>query len=201
MLHQAVDVQISRSISDCTSDAGFEFFVTDQNDISVPFRRYGLLPAEQWTYLNNFGVPVYIDAESTEYVPTEAEEVAYNAALFGTQDSSGGEVRELRDDDGNRIGTFTSFGGCLEFGQAQLFGTIERYGDYVQLDTATQILVSESFEDALSDRAHVDAASDWQKCMSDHGFDFSTPLEPLAYDWTENPQRLEPGEIASRGVV
>lgn len=184
--HRTVDARLSESIRDCMNGKGFEYVARSAQPYSVPFRRYGLLPGEDWTYTNNFGRP-----RSDQTTPAEPDDPAYNAALFGEADQS--EVYQLHDSTGKPLGTLTTFGGCLAVGQVEVFGSIDKYAEFASLDSSVQLAVSDALEQLQSDPAVQTATHRWADCMKKRGFAmFQAPSSPLSdYDWSANPSHLD----------
>ncbi len=106
-----------------------------------------------------------------------------------------GEPRSVTffDPGGNEIGSSEIPGGCFGTAAVTLFGTTDKYVDYLANVASIDKLSSDSLQAWYSSDEYSAASDEWSKCMAAQGYSYDDPNDPLGGDW--------PGEAASETEI
>ena len=123
----------------------------------------------------------------------QAETEAYAAAFYGTSESLTTEVAGIG---GSAVGELTVGDGCLGEALTGIFGSLEQYAEYVQVQSVADEIAGNAWSRLVSDQAGADAAHEWSDCMAASGYDYSRPMDVANRDWAEPRPQAEEQAVA-----
>ncbi len=89
----------------------------------------------------------------------------------------------VTDTDGNNLGGIDTGDGCLRSFYTQIFGSLEKYVEYLSADLRVQNANQVGHAALQIDPGFVGLVAGWSDCMSARGFQYKNPLDPFSTDW------------------
>lgn len=204
--YNAQEQQIQEAVAKCMLEEGWEYIPVKYPDMNYDveysdedelerIEREGL-GVVYWTLNNGQELDeddpwaTFVDP-NTEYVESlsEAEQVAYNASLYGSEEEmAAAEITEV-DEDGNEYTYMEGNLGC----QGEAYDAV--YGDDPMSNPEIQEALSEYYEE-LTQRTEADPRliklnEDWAKCMKDAGFEYEDQNDFWESSYTEFQARAD----------
>ena len=191
-----LDDAITRAQIDCMRDRGFRFDpeVGIESGAAVDVRRrYGVFDSASASSLGYLASPPSTSEEKTPEdigFPSDPEALAaYELALFG---QSAGQESVTVPGSGTTQQIELN-GGCIAQASSAVFGSRERWAEFVALVQALSELDTGSFTAFSTSSVFAEASADWNQCMQGKGIDgLATPFDAMNFEWPEpRPTRRE----------
>ncbi len=122
-----------------------------------------------------------------------AETEAYAAALYGTSESLSTEIAGIG---GGAVGELTVGDGCSGEALTGIFGSLEQYAEYVQLQSIADQIAGIAWSRLMTEQAGADASQEWSDCMAAAGHDYKRPMDVGNRDWAEPRPQAEEQAVA-----
>lgn len=175
-------------VNACMRAQGFDYQLSatsvmpDQlTEAEVLSRRYGAPQMRAadgvvgYAFDNHGGSPI----PTEEPIANEAETKALigEVIVTGRLDGVGGIA----------VGEVEIGNGCVGMSLAEIFGSVDSYVRFSQLQAFVDSISSSSLSRLYSDPIAIDASAAWSGCMRDAGFEYRTPFDVTNRDW-ESPR-------------
>ncbi len=180
----ALDTLHQKLVSECMSARGFSYRSTNTIDATaVSMRaRYGIADVERVSEFGYYRPSVNFEGPEDPNVAT-ADEVFY-LALDGPEENIR-DIRFLRQD-GSSYGGVLLGSGCRASAQRSVFGSEERYVDYIRVNYLIQDLVDQARVAALASPDMGNVSKQWSECVASQGFTgFASPLDLQSQPWPD----------------
>jgi hypothetical protein len=197
-----VDSLTRLAANECLLARGFNYtFPVNASATSDPMNvRYGLTDssyAAAWGYGG--------EGPSAQYDDAPAPPPDVIGALYGA------ETRrvDLVDANGDSLGDVLLTDGCMTLASVEVFGSVEKYTDFVRDRLLLDLLAAEAYDAAVSSPLAQEAFSAWSSCMQRLGFaDYESPYQASDRDWrqdgnqpTEEERRTAVADVACKAEV
>lgn len=178
-----LDNLFERGIEECMRGKGFEYVAVEQTPTRRSSAGYYGVENETDAVNNGYARP---DPSGEDDVPADPQpnpSGQFLIALNGSVEEQ--TMLNINDSDGTPVGQVTRFGGCTGRQVEAVYGSYDRYVEYLSVRSRLETVVNETIVrfDSSTEGQALNAA--WSACMELSGFVFPSPEYTQFKAWPE----------------